>query len=66
MILKIKINLYKGQICYIGKGKSVYNYKKIYFHGNLTGYLNNYIHLYNAINLEQSYILFKGIFNKNY
>ena len=56
----------KGQICYIGKGKSVYNYKKIYFHGNLTGYLNNYIHLYNAINFEQSYIMFKDIINKNY
>jgi NADH dehydrogenase FAD-containing subunit len=56
----------KGQICYIGKGKSVYNYKKVYFHGNLTGYLNNYIHLYNAINFEQSYTLFKDIFNKNY
>lgn len=55
----------KGQICYIGKGKSVYNYKKTYFHGNLTGYLNNYIHLYNAINFEQRYTFLKDIFNKN-
>jgi len=55
----------KGQICYIGKQKSVYSYKKTYFHGNLTGYLNNYIHLYNAINFEQSYTFLKDIFNKN-
>ena len=54
----------KGQVCYVGKGKSVYSYKKIYFHGSLTGYLNNFIHLYNAINIEQSYSFCKNMFNK--
>ena len=46
----------KGQICYIGNGNSVYDYKNIiYFKGKLTGYLNNFIHIYNCINNKQRY-----------
>jgi len=37
----------KGQIGYIGRGESVYQKDNIYFKGKLTGYLNNFIHLYN-------------------
>ena len=43
----------KGQICYVGDGNSVYQNNNIYFKGKLTGYLNNFVHLYNSINLEQ-------------
>lgn len=39
----------KGQIGYIGKGRSVYQIKNFYFKGRLTGYLNNLIHIYNKI-----------------
>lgn len=39
----------KGQIGYIGKGKSVYQTKHFYFKGKLTGYLNDFIHFYNQI-----------------
>lgn len=43
----------KGQICYVGDGNSVYQNNNIYFKGKLTGYLNNFIHLYNSINFDQ-------------
>ena len=39
----------KGQIGYIGRGESVYQKDHIYFKGKLTGYLNNFIHLYNRL-----------------
>lgn len=54
----------KGQICYIGKGISVYQNNKIYFKGKLTGYLNNVIHIYNSINLKQAVKLFEDIYTK--
>ena len=50
----------KGQICYIGNGNSVYDYKNtIYFKGKITGYLNNFIHIYNCVNNKQRYNFFK-------
>ena len=56
----------KGQICYIGNGNSVYDYKNtIYFKGKLTGYLNNFIHIYNCINNKIKIIIFK-IINMKY
>ena len=50
---------HKGQISYIGDNKSVYFNGKNYFHGNLTKYLNNFIHIYNAIHYNQSFIFAK-------
>ena len=44
----------KGQICYVGDKKSVYQLKKFTSNGNLTYYLNKIIHVYNAINFDQS------------
>lgn len=49
-----------GSFFYYGQGNSVYNYKKTYqFGGKLTGYLNNFVHLYNCINFKQSLGIFK-------
>lgn len=53
--------IHKGQICYIGDKKSVYQYSLFTSGGNITYYLNNFIHLYNAINIKQSF----NLFNKN-
>jgi NADH:ubiquinone reductase (non-electrogenic) len=51
----------KGQICYIGGGNSVYQNNNIIFKGKLTGYLNNFIHIYNSINLNQAFdFIFKN------
>ena len=51
----------KGQICYIGKGESVYQIKNYFFKGKLTGYLNNFIHVYNSINFKQAFnFIFKN------
>lgn len=49
-----------GSFFYYGQGNSVYNYKKtLQFGGKLTGYLNNFVHLYNCINFKQSLQIFK-------
>jgi len=49
-----------GSFFYYGQGNSIYNYKKsIQFGGKLTGYLNNFVHLYNCINFKQSLQIFK-------
>jgi NADH:ubiquinone reductase (non-electrogenic) len=45
---------HKGQIAYIGQKQGIYFSGKTYFHGNLTKYLNNFIHIYNAIHYKQS------------
>ena len=50
---------HKGQIANIGQKKGIYFSGKTYFHGNLTKYLNNFIHIYNAIHYKQSIILGK-------
>lgn len=49
----------KGQICYIGDGNSVYQNNNLYFKGKLTGYFNNFVHLYNSINLDQIFNFLK-------
>lgn len=46
----------KGQICYLGKGRSAYQNNYIHSQGKLIGYLNTIIYAYNAINLDQSMI----------
>ena len=44
----------KGQICYTGQGKSVYQYTpNFYFSGIFCGYMNKVVHVYNSINIEQ-------------
>ena len=43
----------KGQICYVGNKKSVYQINKFQSSGNLTYYINQIIHIYNAININQ-------------
>jgi NADH:ubiquinone reductase (non-electrogenic) len=43
----------KGQICYIGNKKSVYQINTFQSSGNLTYYINQIIHIYNAININQ-------------
>jgi len=50
---------HKGQIANIGQKKGIYFSGKTYFHGNLTKYLNNFIHIYNAIHYKQSIMLGK-------
>ena len=52
----------KGQICYIGRGNSVYQNNNYLFKGKLTGYLNNFIHIYNGINFSQSITFFSNLF----
>ena len=47
-------------LSYCNQNNSVYSYKKpIQFGGKLTGYLNNFVHLYNCINFKQSLQIFK-------
>ena len=55
----------KGQICYIGDKKSVYQLNKFTSNGNLTYYLNKIIHVYNAINFEQSKTLLINFLKNN-
>jgi len=38
-----------GQICYIGRGNSIYQSKMISGSGKIVYYLNNFIHLYNFV-----------------
>ncbi len=52
----------KGQICYIGKNESVYQSKYYSSGGKIVGYLNNFIHIYNAINLNQGLDFLKNLF----
>jgi NADH:ubiquinone reductase (non-electrogenic) len=52
----------KGQICYIGEGKSVYQNNYFSGKGKIIGYLNNFIHVYNAINFDQMVTFTKNIF----
>lgn len=52
----------KGQICYIGKNESVYQSKYFSSGGKIVGYLNNFIHIYNAINFNQSLDFLKNLF----
>ena len=52
----------KGQICYIGRGNSVFQNNNYLFKGKLTGYLNNFIHIYNGINFNQSSTFFNMFF----
>ena len=49
----------KGQFGYIGNGNSVYQNGNLIFKGKLTGYLNNFVHIYNSINLNQAYNFIK-------
>ena len=55
----------KGQICYIGDNKSVYQLNKFTSCGNLTYYLNKIIHVYNSINVDQSKTMIKNILKNN-
>jgi NADH dehydrogenase FAD-containing subunit len=50
----------KGMICYIGNHESVYQYNKFKMTGTFTYYMNNILHIYNSINMNQS---FKLLFN---
>ena len=52
----------KGMICYIGNHESVYQYNKFKMTGTFTYYMNNILHIYNSINMNQS---FKLLFNNN-
>lgn len=47
----------KGQIAYIGLGKSVCQLPYLQSGGNLVYYLNSLIHVYNGINFKQRYAL---------
>lgn len=44
----------KGQICYLGNGKSAYQNNYIHSGGKIIGYFNLFIHIYNAIDCQQS------------
>lgn len=50
----------KGQVCYFGRGRSAYQNNYIHSEGKLIGYLNIFIHAYNAINLDQTLIFCKN------
>lgn len=52
----------KGQIGYIGNGNSVYQNDNLIFKGKLTGYLNNFVHIYNSINIMQAFNFIKSNF----
>ena len=43
----------KGQICYVGAGKSVYENSSFHLKGAIVGFLNKAIYAHNAINFEQ-------------
>lgn len=43
----------KGQFCYIGKKQSIYSSKNYFIGGRIAGYLNNFLHIYHAINYKQ-------------
>ena len=47
-------------ICYIKNNESVYQYNKFTMTGTFTYYFNNILHIYNSINMNQS---FKLLFN---
>ena len=51
--------LYKGQIGYVGKKQSIYQNGGFKISGNLTYYMNQYIHFYNAINWKQRWEMIK-------
>lgn len=53
----------KGQICYIGDKKSVYQLNTFTSCGNLTYYANKFIYIYNAINYKQSLSFIRDLFN---
>ena len=55
----------KGQICYIGDKKSVYQISKFTSNGNITYYLNKIIHIYNAINFDQSKTFISSFIKNN-
>lgn len=55
----------KGQICYIGDKKSVYQYNKFTSSGTITYYLNKLIHVYNSVTVDQSKLIFKNMFKNN-
>ncbi len=55
----------KGQICYVGDGNSVYQNNYFSGKGKIIGYLNNFVHIYNAINFDQMKTFTKNIFGKN-
>jgi NADH:ubiquinone reductase (non-electrogenic) len=48
---------HRGQVCYVGNRKSVYQVKHFQSCGNITYYANKFIHLYNAINMKQCFEL---------
>lgn len=52
----------KGQICYVGNKKSVYQLNTFTSSGNLTYYANKFIHIYNAINQHQSVNFIRDLF----
>lgn len=52
----------KGQICYIGVGKSIYQNKYFESRGKLTNYFYNFIHIYNGINFDQKIQIGKDLF----
>ena len=52
----------RGQICYVGENKSIYQHKQNIFYGNLTKYLNNFIHVYNGINWNQKIEFMHNLF----
>ena len=54
-----------NSLYYIGDGKSVYQNDYFYGHGKIYGYLNNFIHIYNSINWEQSFIFIKNYIKKD-
>ena len=56
-------NLFKynnrGSFFYYGLGNSVYNHNKMQYGGKIVGFINNFVHLYNCINVKQSFEIFK-------
>ena len=48
----------KGQIGYIGNNQSVYQNEYFSTYGNTTYFINNIVHLYNSISMNQMYNIF--------
>ena len=51
----------KGQICYLGKGRSAYQNNYIQSEGKIIGYMNLIIHVYNCICTHQSWKVGKNL-----
>ena len=55
----------KGQISYVGDGKSVYQNNYFYGHGKIYTLIGNFINIYNAISFDQSLLFLKNMIRKD-